>query len=186
MYDPGGTYNTSPLTNYEKDDDEPDISKNQDECVLLDLTNDNYDVSGLWYSNLASVKTDLLKTSHGARATRDHSPEEKEAVENPFFKENTDRTSGLTLFDPGGNHDKDLLLMTDLDHTLSSPVTTLVLDPGGSNLKDLDKDLSTFTTDISMPNTELLATDVLAKSLDYFKQDPRTVFDPGGGQTSVD
>ena len=48
--------------------------------------------------------------------------------------------------------------VTDSDHSLSS-VTTVVFDPGGSDVKDLKTDFFTYTTDVTSttPNFERLA-----------------------------
>ena len=46
--------------------------------------------------------------------------------------------------------------VTDMDRSLSS-VTTLVFDPGGSYVKDMNIDFSTFATDFFMFNTDRLA-----------------------------
>ena len=94
-----------------------------------------------------------------------------------------DSTSCVTLFDPGGNHDKDLLIVTNtqLDPTDLS-VSTLVFDPGGIVVKDLILDVSAFT----MLNTEHLAKHlsyllvIYRDELVFFKLYPRTLFDPGG------
>ena len=248
MHNPGGSRKTCDLNTFEieqfstnMEDEEPDNSETQDNGVMFVLTNNDIDVSVLWSCNLASHKTSFLETSNEARATRDHSLEKKEAAKNPFSESsesltevNKKHTASLTLFDPGGSHGKDLLIVTNSqlywnlstvfdpggvyggDYNQDSikvdliskviltsfayqtracwlhsckPLESLkcsptLFDPGGSDVT-LKTDLSTFTTDISVPHTERLV-----KYLSYLlviyrdeldiKLNPRTVFDPGG------
>ena len=148
MYDPGGTLETSLLTN---EDEELGPSELQDEGVFCVSTNDDFNVSGLWCNNLASVKTNMLEVSQGAWTTRDLSKDKKEAINNSFVvkvittednyktvdtgessnevtKDHT--TSGLNLFDPGGSNHKDLLNVHDSQLQLN--LSTL-FDPGGAS-----------------------------------------------------